>query len=82
MMDNIIVSKDILEYMNSDKRFNEFMGQCITHFVHFVIPRRDQTKEICQDYPIPADIEEIGGDMVMLTRKDRANKIFIEFWRW
>ena len=79
---DIYAQDDLWEYMDTNQKFNDFIGQCITHFIHFVIPRRDQTLEIQQDYPVPLDIDDVGGDLVMLTRKDRSNTIIVEFWRW
>ena len=76
-----IAETDLWEYMNSNKKFNDFVGQCITHFEHFVIPRRDQTQEIAQDYPVPTDIDDVGGDRILLTRKNSGNVIFIDWWR-
>lgn len=77
----IIAEDDLWEYMDTNSRFNSFVGQCLTHFMHFVVPRRDQSIEICQDYPVPLDIEDVGGDRILLTRKDGGNVIFIDFWR-
>lgn len=77
-----VVAEDYMwEVMNENQKFNDFVGQCITHFVHFVVPRRDQTQEIVQDYPVPIDIEDVGGDRIMLMRKDSGNVIFIDWWR-
>ena len=77
-----VVAEDYMwEVMNENRKFNDFVGQCITHFVHFVVPRRDQTQEIVQDYPVPIDIEDVGGDRIMLIRKDSGNVIFIDWWR-
>ena len=76
------IAEDFLwEVMDTNPKFNAFIGQCITHFVHFVVPRRDQTQEIAQDYPVPIDIENVGGDRIMLTRKDNGNVIFVDWWR-
>lgn len=77
-----VIAEDFLwEVMDTNPKFNAFIGQCITHFVHFVVPRRDQTQEIVQDYPVPIDIEDVGGDRIMLMRKDSGNVIFIDYWR-
>lgn len=77
-----VVAEDYLwEVMEENQKFNDFVGQCVTHFVHFVVPRRDQTQEIAQDYPVPIDIEDVGGDRILLTRKDNGNVIFIDWWR-
>ena len=77
----VIVEDYLWEIMDENPKFNDFIGQCITHFVHFVVPRRDQTQEIVQDYPVPIDIEDVGGDRIMLMRKDGGNVIFIDYWR-
>ena len=77
----VIAEKFLWEVMDTNPKFNAFIGQCITHFVHFVVPRRDQTQEIAQDYFVPTDIEDVGGDMILLTRKDSENVIFIDYWR-
>ena len=79
--DKIVAESYLWEVMNENKKFNDFVGQCVTHFVHFVVPRRDQTHEIAQDYPVPIDIEDVGGDRILLTRKDNGNVIFIDWWR-
>ena len=77
-----VIAEDFLwEVMDTNTKFNAFIGQCITHFVHFVVPRRDQTQEIAQDYFVPTDIEDVGGDRILLTRKDNGNVIFIDYWR-
>ena len=77
-----VVAEDYLwEVMDENQKFNDFVGQCLTHFVHFVVPRRDQTQEIAQDYPVPIDIEDVSGDRILLTRKDNGNVIFIDWWR-
>ena len=79
---NRVVAEDYLwEIMEENQQFNDFIGQCVTHFVHFVVPRRDQTQEIAQDYPVPIDIEDVGGNRILLTRKDNGNVIFIDWWR-
>ena len=79
--EKIVAEFDLFEYMNENQKFNAFVGQCITHFVHFVVPRRDQTQEIAQDYPVPIGIEDVGGNRILLTRKDNGNVIFIDWWR-
>ena len=79
---NRVVAEEYLwEVMNQNPEFDAFVGQCITHFIHFVVPRRDQTQEIAQDYPVPITIEDVGGDRIMLTRKDNGNVIFVDWWR-
>ena len=80
-VNNVIVEEYLWDVMDEKPQFNEFIGQCITHFAHFVVPRRDQTQEIAQDYPIPLDIDDVGGDRILLTRKDGGNVIFIDWWR-
>lgn len=77
----VIVEAFLWEVMDTNPKFNAFIGQCITHFVHFVVPRRDQTQEIAQDYFVSTDIEDVGGDRILLTRKDNGNVIFIDWWR-
>jgi len=79
--ERFIAEYDLFSYMEDNPAFNAFVGQCITHFVHFVVPRRDQTQEIAQDYPVPITIENVGGDRIMLTRKDNGNVIFVDWWR-
>lgn len=78
---NVIAEDYLWEVMEENRQFNDFVGQCVTHFVHFVVPRRDQTQEIAQDYPVPIDIEDVGGNRILLTRKDNGNVIFIDYWR-
>lgn len=79
--EKIVAEPYLWEAMDTNPKFNDFVGQCITHFVHFVVPRRDQTQEIAQDYPVPIDIEDVGGNRILLTRKDNGNVIFIDWWR-
>jgi len=79
--EKIVADFDLWEFINKNQQFNDFVGQCVTHFTHFVVPRRDQTNEIAQDYPVPLGIDDVGGDRIVLTRKDGGNVIFIEFWR-
>ncbi len=79
--ERFIAEYELFNYMEENQAFNDFVGQCITHFVHFVVPRRDQTQEIAQDYPVPTAIEDVGGDRILLTRKDGGNVIFIDWWR-
>ena len=77
-----VIAEDYLwDVMEENQAFNDFVGQCITHFIHFVVPRRDQTQEIAQDYPVPITIESVGGNRIMLTRKDSGNVIFVDWWR-
>ena len=79
--EKIVAEHDLFEYMDSNQAFNDFIGQCITHFSHFVIPRRDQTQEIAQDYTVPVDIEDVGGNRILLTRKDNSNVIYVDWWK-
>lgn len=77
-----VIAEDFLwEVMDTDPKFNAFIGQCITHFIHFVVSQRDQTQEITQDYPVPTDMEDVGGDRILLTRKDNGNVIYVDWWR-
>lgn len=78
----ILPDEDVAELINNDKQFKIFITKCIEHFTRFVIPRRDQDKEIAQDYEIPESVDHILDAAVMLTRKDRTNKIYISFWNW
>ena len=80
-VNNVIAEEYLWDVMDENPQFNEFIGQCVTHFVYFVVPRRDQTQEIAQDYPVPIDIDDVGGDRILLTRKDSGNVIFIDWWR-
>ena len=72
---------DVWEWIDESAEFNEFIGKCLSHFVHFVIPRRDQTVEIEQDYQISDDIEISSSSSVLLHR-DLENKIAISFITW
>lgn len=76
---NLVAEDDLWEYMDTDAEFNDFIGKCITHFIHFVIPRRDQSREIFQDYEIPDKIDSVAESTVRLTRKDSSNQIYISF---
>ena len=76
-----VIAEDYLfEVMDENQRFNGFIGQCVSHFAHFVVPRRDQTREIAQDYFVPVDIDDVGGNRILLERKDGGNIIYICFW--
>ena len=77
----VVAEDDLWEYMNENRDFNDFVGECVSHFAHFVVPGQDSAMEIAQDYQVPVDIDEVGGETIMLTRRD-GNVIFIEFWRW
>jgi len=79
--ERFIAEYDLFNYMEENQEFNAFVGQCITNFIHFVVPRRDQTQEIVQDYPVPITIENAGGDRILLTRKDNGNVIYVDWWR-
>lgn len=78
----IVPDEDVVELINKDEHFKIFAKQCIEHFTHFVIPRRDQDNEIAQDYEIPDSVDYALAAMIMLTRKDKSNKIYISFWNW
>lgn len=80
-VDKVVADEYMWECIDGNKAFNDYVGRCLTHFVHFVVPVRNQEHEIAQDYPIPTDIEDVGGDVLLFTRKDNRNEIFIEFWR-
>lgn len=79
--ERFVAEYDLFNYMEENEAFNAFVGQCIAHFIHFVVPGRDQTQEISQDYPVPTTIENVGGDRIMLTRKDNGNVIYVDWWR-
>lgn len=79
--DEIYAEDDAWEMMDENQGFNEFVGKCITHFVHFVVPRRDQGRDIQQDYEIPENIDVDCQSRIMLTREN-GNKIRISFWTW
>lgn len=79
--DKIYAEDDVWELMDESEEFNAFVGKCITHFAHFVVPRRDQTVEICQDYMIPESIDCTIECCIMLTR-ELNNNVRIEFWTW
>lgn len=82
-MDRIIVpDEDVIELINKDENFKIFVKQCLEHFTHFVIQRRDQDNEIAQDYEIPESVDYALDAEIMLTRKDKSNKIYISFWNW
>lgn len=70
---------DIWEVINSDEAFNEFVGKAITHFVHFVVPRRDQTAAIKELYQIPEEFKELPALSVEIEREPQTNEIFIRF---
>ena len=73
--------EDIWEFINNDSVFNDFVGKCVTHFEHFVIPRRDQEHEIEQDYHIP-DGTTISSSSEILLRWKKGEGISISFMRW
>ena len=79
-MQKFMAEEDVWELINNDPEFNKFIGQCVTHFTSFVIPRRDQTKVIEQDYQIPDSVDTI--ETSVLLRREKGNKIFIEFCNW
>ena len=78
----IVAEDDIWEDINSMPAFNEFIGKCVTHFAHFVIPVRDQTHEISELYNTPNEIDGLLSDSVELTRKDGRNIIHISYKYW
>lgn len=80
--EHVVAQDDLWEHMEENERFNVFVGQCITHFANFVVPRRDWSIEIAQDYKVPTDIEDVGGNVIMITRRPKSVEIFVEFWRW
>lgn len=77
----IIADDDLWEFINENKEFKEFVGQCVSHFVHFVIPRRDQTIEMEQDYPIPERIDISSSSLVSIKRNTH-NELFVSFVTW
>ncbi len=79
---NVVAEDDIWEAMDGIEPFNNFIGQCVTHFAHFVIPRRDQTQEISEIYDIPKGIDGVLSSTVELTRKDSENTIYISYYDW
>ena len=72
---------DVWEIINKNPEFNTFIGKCVTHFEHFVIPRRDQEHEIAQDYQIPDEID-VGLETSVMLRWNRGAGITIEFCNW
>lgn len=78
---SVVAEDDIWETIDEDQSFNEFIGKCVSHFVHFVIPRRDQSNEIEQDYPIPENIEIVSSSLVSL-RRTLDNQIVVSFSHW
>lgn len=79
-MTNLLAEDDIWELINNDENFKDFIGQCVTHFTSFVVPRRDQTKDIEQDYEIPDSVDTIENSV--LLRRDTKNRIYISFVNW
>ena len=77
----VIADDDLWEFVDENKEFKEFIGQCVSHFVHFVIPRRDQTLEIEQDYPIPDRID-ISSSSSVSIRRNTKNELFVSFITW
>lgn len=78
---DIYAEDDVFETIEENENFREFVGKCVSHFVHFVIPRRDQSKEISQDYPIPESVPDILDTRILLTR-GIDNKILMSFVTW
>lgn len=78
---DIRAEDDVFETIEENENFREFVGKCVSHFVHFVIPRRDQSKEIVQDYEIPESVPDILDTRIMLTRETN-NRIIVSFMKW
>ena len=70
---------DIWEIINNDKRFNDFVGKALTHFMHFVVPRRDQTAVIKELYQIPEEFVDLPALSVEIERVPESNEIMIRF---
>lgn len=76
-MEKYQAGNEILDLINSDPTFNAFIGQCMIHFMRFVVPRRDQTRIIEQDYQIPDNVST--NETAVLFKRKAGNRIFIEF---
>lgn len=79
-MEKYLAEDDVWELINNDREFNRFIGQCVTHFMRFVVPRRDQTQIIEQDYRIPDSIDTI--ECSVMLKRELDNRIFIRFCNW
>lgn len=77
---SICAEDDLFEAIEANEDFREFIGKCVTHFIHFVIPRRDQTCGVEQDYEVPESIDIL--DPSVLLRREKGNKIIVSFARW
>ena len=76
----IWTNDDLFFDIEENLGFREHVGKCLTHFLHFVVPRRDNDYDIEQDYSIPDDFGLIESSL--LIRRERGNKIFISYTRW
>lgn len=72
---------DIWEVIDESLEFKEFIGKCVTHFEHFVIPRRDQEHEIAQDYRIPSSAYD-GIESTVMLRWNKGQGVTISFYNW
>lgn len=77
---DIYAEDDVFETIEENENFREFVGKCVSHFVHFVIPRRDQSKEIVQDYEIPESADIL--DLTLRLIRETDNKILMSFVTW
>jgi hypothetical protein len=78
---HIVADDDLWEFVDEDPIFKEFIGQCISHFVHFVLPIRNQTFEMNETYPIP-DRVDISSSSEVNIHRDLDNTLFISFMTW
>lgn len=78
---DIYAEDDLFEDLEENQGFNEFIGKCLSHFIHFVVPRRDQDSDIAQEYEIPESVDNIPVPSVILTR-ETGNKVTISYSRW
>lgn len=77
---SVFAEDDLFDYIENYEDFRDFIGKCVTHFIHFVVPRRDQTNEIQQVYEIPESIEILESSV--LLRREKGNKILLSFTEW
>ena len=70
---------DLFDDMENIPELNDHVGKCVTHFIHFVIPRRDQTMDIEQTYEIPDRFGIIEPSLTI--RRETGNRIFIKYSR-
>ena len=75
-----LADDDVFEDMENIPEFNDHVGKCASHFIHFVVPRRDQRSIIEQMYEIPDKFGIIEPSLT-LTRH-AGNKIFIKYTRF